>query len=103
MFAKFKFGWRYERHISARLSTLKMMLGYQCPQMLQDSLGGFSGGTTPESIPNSEVKSSSAEDTTNGGKVGRCQGFSFFTNVKKESYVALCEVGCSLTSYWFNP
>ena len=40
--------------------------------------GDFSGGVTPDSIPNSEVKSSSADDTTNGGKVGRCQGFFLF-------------------------
>ena len=39
--------------------------------------GGFIGGATPDPIPNSAVKSSRADDTTIGGKVGRCQGFIF--------------------------
>lgn len=42
--------------------------------------GGFSGGVTPDPIPNSEVKSSSADDTAIRGKVGRRQGFLFLSS-----------------------
>ena len=37
--------------------------------------GDNGGGVTPDPIPNSEVKPSSADDTTIGGKVGHRQGF----------------------------
>ena len=40
--------------------------------------GDYSEGETPDPIPNSEVKPFSADDTATGGKVGRCQVFSFF-------------------------
>ena len=41
--------------------------------------GDYSGGETPEPIPNSAVKPSSVDDTTIGGKVERRQGFFFFS------------------------
>ena len=40
-----------------------------------DFPGGYGGGATPDPIPNSEVKPSSAHDTGIAGKVGRCQDF----------------------------
>lgn len=43
--------------------------------MLKDFSGGFGGRETPESIPNSAVKPSSADDTAICGKVGRRQEF----------------------------
>lgn len=40
--------------------------------------GGCSGGETPDPIPNSAVKPSSADDTAIGGKVGHCQDIFLF-------------------------
>ena len=50
--------------------------------------GDNGGDVTPDPIPNSEVKLSSADDTTIGGKVGHRQGFLFFIARSDEKYSA---------------
>jgi hypothetical protein len=42
---------------------------------LTDLPGDFIAGATPDPIPNSAVKPRRADDTANGGKVGRRQDF----------------------------